>query len=139
MSAQNVDSLLHRLFADPEEDHRFIHPDTVNPVPRFQLPAFRYRSGQFDEAGIFSVIDDAVHALALGFAFIQKSDIRSGKSVAFSLHTEVIGVPDIYMFHDFVNCSFHLYLRFLSRAPWIVADFEVLCHTPRIVASYERW
>ena len=97
--AQDVDPLLKRLFSDPEQDHGFVHPDTVDTVAGLELFLFRDGAAQLYISVLFRFRDKKVHALAFCLADVQEVHILFCKLHAFFLHREVIGVPCIKSFH----------------------------------------
>ncbi len=99
MRSQDVEAVLHGLFAHAEEADRLVHPDAVYAVSLFQLLFVRYGLLQLHKAFLFCAVYDLIHALALGLCFADEFDIFRCKIIAGLLHFQIIRDPGICSFH----------------------------------------
>ena len=99
MCPEDIHSFLKRLVSDPEQNHGFVHPDTVDTVSCLELSFLRDGAAKLYIAVLFRFRDKKIHAFALCLSHIQEIHIVSCKIHAVILHCKVIGVPSIESFH----------------------------------------
>ena len=111
--AQDVHALLHRLFADDEQQENLVHPVAVHLVAGLELPVLRHALVQIQEAALFGLRAADRGALALGLSVIQEGAVVPGKGLQAIQRLRIVFLPHILAFHG----SFTPFLYF-SRCPY---------------------